>query len=710
MKAAIEQVYNGTIATTPVTAYDKTKINLGTFTGQFNVGGGDGLFVGPNPPAPAFFGESGLAIPSQFVHPIRVAPDLWWIFASDLATAAATRRVQLWTFIPSTNTTTLIGAVTLTFPTATVHTVRGLRAILTNISTGTVAVSGTAVTGTGTAFTTGISVGSRIGFGSTDPNAITTWYPISAIASATGATLGISAGTVAAGTAYVIQDLMVINVTTNATATNGGLFVAKGLRFEDFQQPALTIPAATTVDKIKAVYWLRDAATLTNTAAGGSAIDDLVSLTSQFVYVVDGAASSLKVYKYNFRAPLTLTAGGATLAAGTDVVVTGAQTVTGTIIQQNNGRLGTLNHGPGAGVLCLYALTSTRVLRIPVAGVTTGSTTFVIDSMSEVVPGGANTNVAAGTFLSFDIAGSIDRLVIVPAVSTGTMYVTQYNTSGVQYERRFNSLINSLNAAARDVDKPAYPHFTQANSFFIWVEEGWMFCVVPTVTANLNVAFVYPFAADYLYSSTVTGGRIITPAISLGGQASKLYRVVVNSVSSVGDETMGAPTDAFRVRYRTSGIDDNSGTWLAVGSNGDLSGLSTPSEIQFAFEFRTLGTVLMPARILNLALLYETVDDLPSQYMWNFADFSTATATFAWIQTDLFSSLTTHTIEIYRADTNALVLSQASTSTTNGTFQFHNGSTWVAGLGTNTLGVRRRFVPSGSLPGGIDLYAKLSVA
>jgi hypothetical protein len=173
---------------------------------------------------------------------------------------------------------------------------------------------------------------------------------------------------------------------------------------------------------------------------------------------------------------------------------------------------------------------------------------------------------------------------------------------------------------------------------------------------------------------------------------------------------MGAPTDAFRVRYRTSGIDDNSGTWLAVGSNGDLSGLSTPSEIQFAFEFRTLGTVLMPARILNLALLYETVDDLPSQYMWNFADFSTATATFAWIQTDLFSSLTTHTIEIYRADTNALVLSQASTSTTNGTFQFHNGSTWVAGLGTNTLGVRRRFVPSGSLPGGIDLYAKLSVA
>jgi hypothetical protein len=74
------------------------------------------------------------------------------------------------------------------------------------------------------------------------------------------------------------------------------------------------------------------------------------------------------------------------------------------------------------------------------------------------------------------------------------------------------------------------------------------------------------------------------------------------------------------------------------------------------------------------------------------------------------TSLTTHTINIYRADTNALVLTQASTGTTNGTFEYWNGTAWTAGLGTDVVGTRRRFVPSGSLPGSVDLYAKIVVA
>ena len=69
-----------------------------------------------------------------------------------------------------------------------------------------------------------------------------------------------------------------------------------------------------------------------------------------------------------------------------------------------------------------------------------------------------------------------------------------------------------------------------------------------------------------------------------------------------------------------------------------------------------------------------------------------------------------HTINIYRSDTDALVLTQASSGTTNGAFENWNGSAWVAGIGADTVGRRRRFVPSGSLPGGVDLYAKITVA
>ncbi|MFN9803975.1 MAG: hypothetical protein ACK54Y_09125, partial [Bacteroidota bacterium] len=119
MKVAVEQIFNGSLDQVAVGgSYDATKINRGKHTGQFNLGGGDiDKFVGAAPLGVANFGESSLAIPSQFVHPVKITDDLFWIFGADAATAAATRRVQLWTWVPSTNTYTFNGAITLTFPT-----------------------------------------------------------------------------------------------------------------------------------------------------------------------------------------------------------------------------------------------------------------------------------------------------------------------------------------------------------------------------------------------------------------------------------------------------------------------------------------------------------------------------------------------------------------------------------------------------------------
>jgi hypothetical protein len=711
MKVAVEQIFNGSLAQVAVGgAYDPTKINRGKHTGQYNIGGGDtDKFIGPSPAGVANLAESSLAIPSQFVHPVKITDDLFWIFGSDAATAAATRRVQLWTWVTSTNTYTFVGAITVTFPTATVHTVRGIRAILENYTTGTVGVSGTAVTGSDTEWSTGLSVGSRIGFGSTNPNAITTWYQISAIGSNAGITLTASAGTIAAGTPYVIQDLMIVQATTNATVGNGGLFVTKGLQYADFQNPAVTIPAATTVDKIKATYWLKDAATITNDVIGGCALGDRDNWTQQYVYSTEGVATSLILYRYNIRAPLTLTAGAATLT-GSNMVITGAQAVTGNISQANNGRVATLTHGPGNGVPSLYLFTATRILRVPLANVTSGNTTFVADQMSEVPPGGTNTSVATAGFTSLDVAGSLDKLVITGATSTGTIYITDYYTGGTQIDRRAGCLTPQLPSSLRDTDSPIFPHNIAANVPFICVEDGWLFWIYSqAATANLNSLTVYPLAADLEFQAE-TDNRIICPKISLGATPAKFYRVLVNCVENLGDNTMGVAPDMFQIQYRTAGIDDNSGAWTTVPQTGDLSGVSAAADIQFAFRFRTAGVILLPARILSLALLYETDDALPSQYRWNFGDFNAGNGTFAWVQSALFGGTPgVHTINIYRADIDALVLTQVSTGTTNGTFENWNGSAWVSGIGADTVGRRRRFVPSGSLPGGVDLYAKLTV-
>lgn len=713
MKVAVEQIFNGSLEQQPIGAsYDANKINRGKHTGQFNLGSGPiDKFVGPAPLGVANFGESSLAIPSFFVHPVKITDDLFWVFGADGASAAATRRVQLWTWIPSTNTYTFVGAITCTFPTATNHTVRGIRAILENYSTGTVGVSGTAVTGSGTSWNTDrLSVGSRIGFGSTNPNNITTWYQISAIGSDTSITLTGSAGTIAAGTPYVIQDLMIVQATTNATVTNGGLFVTKGLQFADFTNPATTIPAATTVDRIKAVYWLRDAATITNDVIGGCALGDRDNWGQQYVYCTEGSSTTLAIYRYNIRAALTPTAGAFTLT-GTDIVITGNQAVTGNISQANNGRVATLQHGAGNGVPSLYLFTNTRILRVPLASITAGSTTFVADSMSEVMPGGSNTNVTMGGFTSLDIAGSLDKIVVTGAANSGAIIITDYYTGGQQMDRRAGALTMQLASSLRDTDSPIFVHSVASNIPFLWVEDGWLFWIYGQIsTTNINALTVYPLAADLDFQADVNN-RIILPKISLGATPAKLYRVTTASVGNIGDHTMGINPDLYKIQVRTSGIDDNTGAWTDVLDSGDLSGLGTPSTIQFALQFRTAGVIMLPARVLSLALIYETDDALPSQYRWNYADFNTANGTFAWVQSALFGSTPgVHTINIYRADTDALVLTQASGSTTNGTFENWNGSAWVAGIGADTVGRRRRFVPSGSLPGSVSLYAKITVA
>jgi hypothetical protein len=79
-------------------------------------------------------------------------------------------------------------------------------------STGTVAVSGTAVTGSGTAWTSSTDgrlharPGDEIAFGAADENdPAATWYEIDTVNGATSITLTTSAGTIGAGAAYTIR-------------------------------------------------------------------------------------------------------------------------------------------------------------------------------------------------------------------------------------------------------------------------------------------------------------------------------------------------------------------------------------------------------------------------------------------------------------------------------------------------------------------------
>jgi hypothetical protein len=195
-------------------------------------------------------------------------------------------------------------------------------------TTGTIEVSGTAVTGSGTTFTAAM-IGMKIGFGSTSPALITTWYTISAYTSATAITLSSSAGTVTAGTTYII-----------------------------------------------------DAA---------------------------------------------------------DVICTGNALVAGTTVGVNNGRIGTLNHGPGAGVESIYFVTITRIYRAALSNIYAGNIDWISDNRPEIPPGSANTFALTNLLNAVEISDGIDRLIILTAGTAGIKhYITRYPAvAGDQFDRFF---------------------------------------------------------------------------------------------------------------------------------------------------------------------------------------------------------------------------------------------------------------------------------
>lgn len=663
------------LATTPVTAYDSTKWNLPSLMKKRTDLGMP--FVGPIVPAPMRIFEGSSAASGIFPHVVPWSPDIDWVFTAPNLAAANTRLILLQTFNKATGTWSYQGVITLTFPPATAHTVRGIRAVYEKYTVGTAAVSGTAVTGTGTSWLANRQcVGCRIGFGSTDPTQISTWYEISAIGSETGITLTGSAGSIGDG-AYVIEDLRLYVATTNATTTNGGLFVVKGIRYENFVGTAAgtTISAAASTDNVRAVYWLADAASVTNITAAGICLTDKTDWTHQTVYVPDlVSAGNYKVFKYNARAALTLTTGKDTT---TLIEATGNNAFTGTGSQLNNGRIGTLNHGPASGVAALYLYSTSRILCAPLSGITAGSTGIIAYTMTEVPPGGVNTFAATAAINGLEIASQMDRLIVLTTGATAfRSYITQFRNDAGQMDHVF--LVDDKQLDSSVADGGAVPHgSTQSANTSCWAEAGMLYLVRNTVTLNTNVMIAIPIGADWQYAAT-TGQRLIAPKM-VTPNCSQYYRASAVRDVMLGSVNLGTPTEPIRLYYRTTGIDDNTGAWTAVTDGNDLTGVVGSAAIQFMVEFRVISDTLLPGRVFSIGLQYEDLDT-DSHYQPSVTHSDPTAKRFAWRFSVAFgASVPTLYVRLYDVPTGATLLTDNTASPT-GTFEksTDGGSSWVA--------------------------------
>jgi hypothetical protein len=699
---------SGALPSVDTTGYDSSKINIGN-TIKLNQDGS----LSPLNGAVCRPGEFSTAIFTHLVWANQRSGDIDMVFFADNASAAPTRRIVLSEYNKKNGDFSIKGFITLTFPPATNHTIRGFNSSYNVYTTGSVAVSGTAVTGTNTTWSTDrLAVGSRIGFGSTDPSKITRWYEISAIGSNTSITLTASVdATITAGTAYCIEDLRLIITTTNATTTNGGLFVVKGLREELFTSVGTTIPAATTVDNIRAVYWLADASTVTNITACGSALENFTDWQTEHVYVVDGT-SNPKVFKYNTRAALTVASGKSTNAL---VLSTNTQSVTGTISQYGNGRVVTAGHGPGSGTSSLYYATTTRIYRAAISNITNANATWNSDNMTEVPPGGTSTFALTNLMNSVDYIPSIDRFIVYTSGALSNRhYIASYGTGGGEFSSIF-AIDTKQSYSTLAINQAAPTTIIGTSSAVAGVMSHTIgdltyYCRSHASSTLYNQVLPLYLGSDCKYSN-VSGREqaIVTPELDVTGNQ-LFYRFYINSSKFQGDDRYNhIPVESYDVWYRTSGISDNSGSWTLAPVDNIYS-ISPSNTIQFKIKFKTIGAFGIPAKLYSLCVVCENSVDIPSIYKWNFDDTNNTNGTVGFVQTHAWGkNYPALQIDYYRSDNDVNVLSQDSTSNTNGDFEFWNESFWDAGVGSDFVGKRIRFVPTAALPTGVNLYARLTV-
>jgi hypothetical protein len=708
MKAVTEHIFNGITSPTGAT-YNTgvTYIGSGTFIKQYTGATAADNYISPFPIAVARPMEAATAIACAYPWVYSWSDDIDWIFLADNGTVATTRRFILVEYNKIINEFSWKGFITQSGPGGN-ETVRGMRAYIYKHTTGTVGVSNTAVTGDGTTWVNErIAAGARIGFGSTDPVQITNWYEISTINSNTEITLLSSAGTITTGTSYVIEEIRIYMTLSNATVANGGLFIIKGLNYSTFIPAGTTISLAASDDNVRAVYWLKDAAIVTMQAAWGMAYEQPnTGFTEHFAYVMNGtvSANAYHCYKYNLRANLTVSGGISTDAY---LYRTGniGSALTGTIIITNNGRVMKLNHGSGSGVESLYFVTTTRIYRCPLADITNGSTSYIADAMVDVPPGGTSTYIAAG-FTGVEHISTIDKIVTSGAAA-GRAQVGDYNTISEPFDVIFLANQGQYDSSLVDSGAPINPS-SNAIAMSLYSEGGRLYLCRNGTSVALNQLYCLPAAAHRFWADE-SGEYVITPKILTTG-AIKYYRVYVNSLRQLGNTTFGVPAEDYDLLYRTTGIDDNSGSWTLFADDAkDLSGISGSDGIQFKIRFKVLGTWCISPRIYSVSVVYED-SQTDSHYTPSVNKSNVTNRIFAYRQTSAWgSNIPNLRMRLYNAATNGSVLDDTITSSSSGTWQYSaDGNNWNVWDDTkDTVGYYIRYTAT-TLPDSIIVRALLT--
>jgi hypothetical protein len=397
-----------------------------------------------------------------------------------------------------------------------------------------------------------------------------------------------------------------------------------------------------------------------------------------------------------------------------DVLCTAPQLVTGTISALNNGRVGTLRHGPGKDVSSLYFVTAgtnlSRIYRAALSGIFAGNMDWISDNRPEIPPGSIQTFPVTNALGMVEISDAIDRLIIVSTGAAGVKhYVTRYPlVAGEQFDRTFGIDTKQQDQSTASPNAPIH-YNTNSLASSIWSQNGVLHIIKHGTSLTQNQMYALPLGAHWSYTE-FSDERVITPAISTPDCIS-YNKVMISALDHLGSEEFRLPTASILVYYRTKGISDNSGSWIPATADGDLSGLSPSESIQFMFEFTTISLLGIPGRLMSVAVLYEDYST-ESHYQPSSGKTVEASKQFAWrFATEFGSTVPALRIRLFDAVTGGLIVDD-NTATPTGTFDktIDDGSNWIAydtNDKTNEI-TYIRYVPA-TLPDNIKVRALLTL-
>jgi hypothetical protein len=245
------------------------------------------------------------------------------------------------------------------------------------------------------------------------------------------------------------------------------------------------------------------------------------------------------------------------------------------------------------------------------------------------------------------------------------------------------------------------------STFQGYEKSGLLYMIRVSTTLANNQLYTIPIGAHQSYAFQ-TNEFVITPKFNISS-AVKLYELNINNIIRLGSDSFAMTPEPFRVFYRTSGINDNTGAWTQIDDGYNLSGVIA-NEIQFAFTFRILGVSCIPARLVSMSLIYEdTTTD--SRYTPSVSFSSIVNRVFAYRQSGLFDgNIPLLRIRLYNAETGVLVIDDHTDVSSFGYFEYseNNGANWLPFDNTkNATGNHIRYIAA-SLPAGIKIRALLT--